>query len=397
MKTIYLDCFSGISGNMMIGALLDAGVPANYLKTQLEKLKLPDEYTLIIEHKNKNGINATYFNVELGKIHTSHRTLIDIKKLITASSLFKNVQDVAISIFEKLAEAEGKVHGATTENVHFHEVGAIDAIIDIVGTVICLDYLSVRDIFVRNLHTGIGFINCAHGIMPVPTPATAELLKGFDIKSGTIEKELVTPTGAAIINTLAKKSTTILNFSYDKIAYGAGSWDLTQPNVLRIYLKDSVQNTNTTMDDLVILKANIDDMSPQIFDYVSDKLFSAKALDVWVTPIIMKKGRPGHMLSVLLRSENFDTACDIIFHETTTLGIRVNKTKRISLNRDIRLISTAYGLVHCKIARYKEKICNISAEYDDCKQIAAEKNIPIRKVQDEALRIAYYLAENDDI
>lgn len=394
MKAIYLDCFSGISGNMLIGALLDAGVPGEYLESQLKKLRLPDEYSLLIENTNKNGVNAIYFNVVLCKAHSAHRTLSDIQEIIIKSLLSENVQDTALSVFSSLAEAEAKIHGTDTKSVHFHEVGAVDAIIDIVGAAICLEYLDIKNIFVGNLHTGTGFINCEHGQLPVPAPATAELLKGFELKSGPAEKELITPTGAAIIKTLAKKGSVLQNFSYDKIAYGAGTWDLPHPNVLRVYIKETCESTS--IDKLILLEANIDDMSPQIFSYASEKLFDAGALDVWVTPIMMKKNRPGQMLSVLAKENDYTTVCDIVFSETTTLGMRVSETDRVALDREIKVVSTAYGLVHCKVARYKGKVSNISAEYDDCRQLAAKKSVPIREVQHEALRIAYYLAENNE-
>lgn len=392
MKTIYLDCFSGISGNMLIGALLDAGVPQEYLEEQLKKLKLPDEYFLTIEQTQKNGIHAVYFNVSLGNVHITHRTLPDIQKIILQSALSKNVQDTALAIFKNLAEAEAKIHGTNIQTVHFHEVGAIDAIIDIVGAAVCLEYLDVKDIFAGNLHTGTGFIDCAHGRIPIPAPATAELLKGFTLKNDSTEKELITPTGAAILTTLAKEESGLQNFSYDKIAYGAGTWELPHPNVLRVYIKESCENT--VVDNLLLLEANIDDMNPQFFSYTSEKLFKTGALDVWITPIMMKKNRPGQMLSVLAKENDYSALCDIVFSETTTLGMRVRKINRIALDREIKLVSTIYGSVHCKIARYKGKISNISAEYDDCQKLAAAQNVPLQKIQHEALRIAYYLAEN---
>lgn len=393
MKNLYLDCFSGISGNMMIGALLDAGVPEEHLKTQLQKLNLPDEYNLIIKKTNKNGINCIYFNVTLGRIHTHHRTLNDIEKIIKEAALDESVQSIALNIFKNLAAAEAKVHGKNITDVHFHEVGAIDAIIDIVGTAVCLDYLKIRDIFVSNLHTGKGFIECAHGTMPVPAPATAQLLQGFTFASGNIEKELITPTGAAIVKTLAKQISGATDFSYDKIAYGAGTWELSQPNVLRAYLKNNNDDT-AHRELLLLLEANIDDMSPQVYSYATEKLFTIGALDVWTTSIMMKKGRPSQMLSVLIQKHDYDAACSIIFRETTTLGIRAKEVSRISLERKTKLIPTSYGDIHCKFAYKEGHVCNISAEYDDCYKLAAEKGIPLRVIQQAAVLAAYKLHKN---
>lgn len=392
MKTIYLDCFSGISGNMLIGAFLDAGMPKEYFETQLQKLNLADEYSLIIKNVTKSGIKAVYFNVALNNTASNERILADIQKIITESALSERVQQTALAVFNNLAEAEAAVHGTDINHVHFHEVGAVDAIIDIVGIAVCLEYFDIENIFAGNLYTGTGFINCSHGQMPIPAPAAAELLKGFSIKKGFIEKELITPTGAAVIKALAKSAVPQQELFYDKIAYGAGTWDLPQPNVLRMYIKTS--DESPAADELMLLEANIDDMNPQIFSYVSDKLFKTGALDVWVTPIMMKKNRPAQMLSVLINEDGYTASSDIIFHETTTLGIRINKINRVCLKRKMVLVSTSYGPVHCKIAYYNGKASNISAEYEDCRQLAEKINVPIKKIQDEARRLACSLTEN---
>lgn len=393
MKDLYLDCFSGISGNMLIGALLDAGMPQDQLVNELRKLNLDDkEYAITIKQVNKQGITACYFNVTTNE-HSPHRNLHDITMIISQSSLADELKETAVNIFTNLAQAEAHVHGVSIDKIHFHEVGAIDTIIDIVGTVICLNYLQVKNIYVSNLHTGTGFFDCTHGKMPIPAPATAYLLKRFPFKSGEINKELITPTGAAILNTLACENTSQQIPSFEKIAYGAGSWELEQPNVLRMYVKD-VLAAAPVKEDLLILEANIDDMNPQIFDYLSEKLFIAGALDVWIAPIMMKKNRPAQMLSVLTNNDKHAQCCSIIFTETTTLGIRLAPAKRIALARKIKLVSTVYGQVHCKISMHNNAINNISAEYDDCHRIALEKNIPLKTVQREALRLAYYLAEN---
>lgn len=377
---------------MLIGAFLDAGLPYDYLKNQLEKIISPDEYSLIMKPTNKKGITATYFNVTLNTPQLHIRTLSDIQTIFTNSGLSQDIQHTSMEIFHNLAEAEAKIHGTSIEEIHFHEIGAVDAIIDIAGIAICLEYFNVKNIFVSNIYTGKGFVDCAHGQMPIPAPATAELLKNFTIKNGLAEKELVTPTGAAVLKTLAQEKSSYDDFSYDKIAYGAGSWDLSQPNVLRLYLKEF--DSNPAVEDLLLLETNVDDMNPQVFNYISERLFKAGVLDVWITPIIMKKNRPGQMFSVLTAQKNYTAASEIIFRESTTLGLRISKIKRAALNRKIKLVSTAYGQIHCKIAYYNGKISNISAEYEDCRALAKKKNVPIREVQHEALRIAYYLADN---
>ncbi|WP_196593710.1 nickel pincer cofactor biosynthesis protein LarC [Pectinatus sottacetonis] len=394
MKNIYLDCFSGISGNMFIGSFLDAGVPEEYLRQELQKLNLNNEYTLTIDKVDKQGLHAVYFNVNLINKSHSHRCLDNIKDIIKKSSLDPIVKKTALTVFTKLASAEAKVHDADINKIHFHEVGAVDAIIDIVGTAICMKYLDVKNIFVFNLHTGTGFVDCDHGKMPIPAPATAQLLQGFKIMTGTTAKELVTPTGAALIAALAQKQyLKQTDFSFNNIAYGAGTWDLDYPNVLRMYIENV---TETPLEeDLLLIHVNIDDMNPQIFNYVSESLFTAGALDVWVTPIIMKKNRPAQMLCVLINKNICKTCCDIIFKETTTLGIRINHTTRVSLQRKTKLVSTVYGQVHCKISQYHGSVNNISAEYDDCYRLAKKKNVPLKEIQHEALRLAYYLIDNN--
>ena len=395
MKSLYLDCSSGISGNMFIGACLQLGVPEKYLRGELEKLNISDEYELEISDVAKNGIGAAYFDVNLlhehhanihhiHEHHHEHRTMADIRKIIDESDFNATVKSYALAIFGKLAEAEGKVHNKPAEEVHFHEVGAVDSIIDIVGCAICLDYLEVKKIFVSRINVGSGFVKCAHGLMQIPAPATAELLQGFKTYSFGAEKELTTPTGAAIINTLAESSVDIPDdFVSEKIGYGAGTLNLDIPNVLRIYLGEFKGQTKR---QLVKLETNIDDMNPQIFGYLYDKLFAAGALDVWTTPIYMKKNRPAQMLSVLVESDNQAACMKIIFEETTTIGLRViNVDKRIEAVRKIAKVETSYGEVQCKVSAYDGKIVSITPEYEDCRRLAEKNNVPLKNVWQDAL------------
>ncbi len=402
MRALYLDCASGISGNMFIGACLQLGISEKYLRGELEKLNLSDEYELEFSDVAKNGIGAAYFDVKFlhehrhehfnanAKIHHihehhhEHRKMADIRKIIEAANFNSTVKSYALSIFGKISEAEGKVHQVPAEEVHFHEVGAIDSIIDIVGCAICLDYLDVKKIFVSRINVGSGFVKCAHGLMPIPAPATAELLQGFKTYSFGAEKELTTPTGAAIIKTLAESSVDLPeDFISEKIGYGAGTLNLDIPNVLRIYLGEF---KGKTARKIVKLETNIDDMNPQIYGWLYEKLFAAGALDVWTTPIFMKKNRPAQMLSVLVESTNQVACTKIIFEETTTIGLRViNVDNRVEAFRKIAKVETSYGEVQCKVSAYDGKIVSITPEYEDCRRIAEKNNVPLKNVWQETL------------
>lgn len=403
MKALYLDCASGISGNMFLGACLQLGVPEKFLRQELEKLNLAKEYQLEISDVSKNGIGAAYVDVKLLKLfepekidshnirrmprqahHHEHRTFADIKQIIESSNLSAAVKNKSLAIFSVIAQAEGKVHQRPADEVNFHEVGAIDSIVDIVGCAICLDYLDVEKIFVGRVNVGSGFVKCAHGLMPVPAPATAELLQGFKTYSFGAEKELTTPTGAAIINALAEFRADLPDdFTSEKIGYGAGTLDLPIPNVLRIYFGECSAQVERR---LVKLETNIDDMNPQIYGYLYEKLFGAGALDVWTQNIYMKKNRPAQMLTVLVDGEHLEACAKIIFEETTTLGIRIiNVERRIEATRKMAKVETSYGEVFCKVSAYGGKIVSIMPEYEDCKKLAEKNNVPFKIVWQEAL------------
>ena len=391
MKAIYLDCISGISGNMFLGACLQAGVPESYLMQELSKLSMSNECDIKISTVNKNGISSIYVDVNLHEHehhhehhHHEHRTMSDIRNIINTSTLNDNVKQIALKIFERLAIAEGKVHDMPADEVHFHEVGAVDSIVDIVGCAVCLDYLEVEKIFVSKINVGSGFVKCAHGLMPVPAPATAELLKGYITYHNAIEKELTTPTGAAIIASLAEYSDNQPNdFTIEKIAYGAGTHDLMIPNVLRIYLGEYKGKTEQR---LLKLEANIDDMNPQIYGYLYDKLLSNGALDVWTTPIYMKKNRPAHTLTVLVDEAHESICTKIIFEETTTIGLRVIEVaRRVEAVRRMSRVETAYGEVRCKVSAYDGKIVSITPEYEDCRKLAELNRVPLKAVWQDAI------------
>lgn len=404
MKALYLDCAAGISGNMFLGACLQLGVPEKYLRGELGKLRLPHEYDMEISAASKNGIGAVYVDVKLARefdselehpnirrLHRhehakshSHRTFGDIKKIIDGSELGATVKARALAIFSVIAAAEGKVHQRAADAVTFHEVGAIDSIVDIVGCAICLEWLEVEKIFVSRINTGSGFVKCAHGLMQIPAPATAELLQGFKTYHFGAERELTTPTGAAIVNALAEYSADLPeDFTSEKIGYGAGTWDLDIPNVLRVYLGDFGGKGTR---HLLKLEANIDDMNPQIYGWLYERLFAAGALDVWTTPIYMKKNRPAQMLSVLVDVERRDICTKIIFEETTTIGLRVIEvSRRVEAVRRMAKVETRFGEVQCKVSAYDGKIVSITPEYEDCRRLAEKNSVPLKAVWQEAL------------
>ncbi|TYB30766.1 MAG: nickel pincer cofactor biosynthesis protein LarC [Candidatus Mcinerneyibacterium aminivorans] len=414
---LYFDCISGISGDMTIGALLDLGIDKDYLIKELSKLNI-DGYKLKVEKNKKNGITGTDFKVILehkythdehnhseehnhnhGHSHESeknhdnkhsnnhshnhdhhndheHRNLNDITNLIKSSTLNKNVKNLSLKMFQYVAEAEAKVHDTDISEIHFHEVGALDSIIDIVGTAILIDKLNPDKIYFSQLHVGTGFVECAHGTIPVPAPATVEILKGIPVYSSGIRSELVTPTGAAIAKTLADDFISLPQMEIDEIGYGIAKKDLEITNVLRV-IKGKKKHKN-----LIMLETNIDDMNPEIYSYLYDKLFEAGALDVYLTNIMMKKNRPAVKINVLTTSNKIEDIEDILYEETTTLGIRKYNIERTTLKREIKKIDTEYGKIKIKIAYRDGKILKYAPEYEDCKRIAENEGVPIKEVYD---------------
>lgn len=383
MKAIYLDCFAGISGNMLLGALIDAGLPEEILRQQLSALPI-DGYDLMIKKNVKSGIHAVYVDVQLTHDHHHHRHLADIFHIIDQAELAEKVKCDSKKIFLLLAQAEAKVHGTTIDEIHFHEVGAVDAIIDIVGTAFGLYYLGIEAIYTSKLQVGSGFVQCCHGLMPIPAPATAELLTNIPYYNGNITKELVTPTGAAVIAALGTDHKGMPeNFISQKIGYGAGTWDLSIPNVLRIHVGEI--HAAEAANEALVVEANIDDLSPQVYPYVMDKLLAIGVWDVWLTPIIMKKNRSATMLSVLLNSLLLEQVIQILFEETTTIGLRYYKTERAMAERKVVNVTLPWGQVRVKVSSYHGKVCSITPEYEDCKGLALESHIPLKKIQQIAL------------
>ncbi|CCJ33172.1 nickel pincer cofactor biosynthesis protein LarC [Caloramator australicus] len=373
---LYFDCFSGISGDMAVGALLDLGVPKDYLIENLKSLNIDEEYEIEIRKSNKNGIEGTDFYVFLKEenIHHHERNLKDIISIIDKSRITDGAKEIAKRIFNIIAEAEAKVHGKSIDEVHFHEVGAVDSIIDIVGVAVCIDYLKPDKIISSYVNTGSGFVKCQHGILPVPAPATMNILKDVPIYFDERKFELTTPTGAAILKGLCTEFVEGINMKIRAVGYGCGKKNTEKPNVLRIVLGDEDK------EEVVLLETTIDDMNPQFYGYVMDKLFEKGALDVYLTPVYMKKNRPGIVISVLVHENKEKSIIEVLFKETTTIGIRKFKIKRYELQREIKRVETEFGKVDFKISKYEGEIVNISPEFEDLKRISMDMGLPLKDV-----------------
>jgi len=382
MKTAYFDCFSGISGDMTVGALIDAGVDFNDFKTMLNTLNIPG-YEVSAEKTVKNGISGTSFKVKTSE-QKSHRNLNDITSIIEGSGLNIRIKNDAISIFRILAEAEAAVHGTDIEKIHFHEVGAIDSIVDICGAAVCMWMLGIEQVMNSPVNTGKGFVKTAHGILPVPAPATAELLKGISIYSGDIEAELATPTGAAILKYYSSGTSPLPGLNVSSIGYGAGSKNLPVPNLLRIFI-GAAEEDHTTEDIVSEIETSIDDMNPEFYSHIFDMLFKNGALDAALIPSFTKKNRPASILKILCPIDRAEAVSDIIFRETTTSGLRIQNVRRKILKRHIRAASTPYGVINVKIHEHKGEVITAAPEYEDCRKAAAEKNVPVKTVYQAAL------------
>ncbi|HOM70740.1 MAG TPA: nickel pincer cofactor biosynthesis protein LarC [Armatimonadota bacterium] len=384
MKIAYFDCFAGISGDMTLGALIDAGADVEKLQDALSGLHLHG-YKIEVKSVEKSHIMATDVNVEVDDHHHHHhRGLTHIREIIQQSGLSGWVKDTAIRIFTRLAEAEAKVHGSTPDEVHFHEVGAVDAIVDIVGTAICLELLDRPKVVASPLPTFHGFATGAHGTFPLPAPATVELLQGVPLRRFDVEGELVTPTGAAIITTIASEFGSMPSMSINKVGHGSGKKEREFPNLLRVILGEGVGDYPSS-GRIVVIETNIDDFNPQFYDSVMERLFSAGALDVYLSPIQMKKNRPGTLLSVLCPFDKAHEFSEIVLKETSTLGVRITEWDRICLDRRWQEVETDYGRIRIKIGELGGKIINASPEYEDCKKAADAHNVPVKLVYDAAV------------
>ena len=382
MTLAYFDCFSGISGDMTLGALVDAGVSIDVLRAELAKLNLPG-YALKVEKVKRSGIAATKVHVVIDQVDQKSRHLADILNIIEASALSPTVKEKSSRMFSRLADAEAKVHGTTPDKIHFHEIGAVDSIVDNVGAVIGLELLGITHIMASAINVGSGTVKTAHGMLPIPAPATAELLAGIPFYQSPTQFELTTPTGAVIISTFGSSFGPMPPMKINRIAYGAGDKDFPgHPNVLRLMIGEPVAAYDE--DTSIVIETNIDDMNPQVYDYLIEKLMQQGAHDVYLTPIIMKKGRPAILLSVLTDKAKTDVVLDTIFRETTSIGVRIQEVKRKKLGREIKIVDTMYGNVRIKISKQGDEILSATPEYEDCRRIAEEKQIPLKQIIEEA-------------
>jgi len=386
MKLAYFDCFSGISGDMTLGALVDAGCSLETLRSGLEGLQIPD-WTISSEKVWKNGMAATFVRVA-SEEHTKHRSLSAILEMFEKSQLSKSVQKNAAAIFRKLGEAEASVHDVPLEKIHFHEVGAVDAIVDIAGACIALDALGIEKFACSPLNVGGGTAKMAHGVLPVPAPATAKLLQGKPTYSNGVQRELVTPTGAAIVATLCDTFGPQPQMTVSAIGYGAGSIELEgQPNVVRIMIGEAADNVIAGFDEEIsVVEANLDDMNPQIYGYFLEKALAAGALDVYTTPVQMKKNRPGTLLTLLCKPQDTNSLMSLLFAETTTFGARTYRAQRRTLPRESVNVHTQFGDVRVKLSRVNGRILHVAPEFDDCRKLAVEKDVPLQRVFNEAMR-----------
>jgi uncharacterized protein (TIGR00299 family) protein len=394
MKSAFLDAFSGLSGDMIAGAMLDAGADFDELRIALASLPLGG-YRLSARRKLVSGISALKFDVEVSAIQPE-RHLSDIRDIIErAGALSNSVKGRAMAVFGVLAEAEAKIHRTTAEEVHFHEVGAVDSIIDIVAAAWGFERLELGEMIVSPLPAGSGFVRSQHGVIPVPAPATAELLTGFPIRMGDGASEMVTPTGAAILRALAVPAPPAMGFRVERVGYGAGSKEFAdRPNVLRLMVGERAQTYES--DELVEIEANIDDLNPQIYDHVVERLFETGARDVTLTPTIMKKGRPAVTISVLAEPSAREQIAAVLFAETSTIGLRHHAVARLKLAREIIEVDTRWGRVRVKVSRAGGDTLVLSPEYDDCKRLARENRVALRLVLEQAQAVARRQIYGDD-
>ncbi len=383
MKTLYFDCFSGAAGDMIVGALIDAGADFGTIRDGLMSLGV-EGFDVAIEKVKKKGVMATKFHVNISGHGQPHRHLKHIVAIIEKGDLPQRVREASLETFRRIAEAEAEVHGSTVEKVHFHEVGAVDSIVDIVGAHLALDQIKPDRIESSPLHVGSGTVTCAHGVMPVPAPATALLLKGVPTYGGTVEGELVTPTGAALIAQLAQKFGPQPAMSIETVGVGSGTRDLPdRPNVLRVMLGRASGGAGAT-ETVTVIEANIDDMNPELFPPLLKGLLDAGARDAFLTPILGKKGRPAYLVTAMADEAAVAKVTDALFRGSTTLGLRMRREERICLERVWKSVQTLWGPVRVKIGMRGGVAANVAPEFDDCVRVAEEAKVAVREVYDAA-------------
>ena len=375
---LYFDIIGGISGDMTLASLLDLGVPKEIFLQELNKLNMDNEFEIEIDYKYENGIKGTKVNV-ITKEQYCHRNLIDVYDIIDNSRLNNNIKERAKEIFMIVAKAEAKVHGTTIDKIHFHEVGAIDSIVDIVGSCILLDLLNIDKVYSTSVPLGSGFIQCAHGVIPAAAPATVEILKNIPVKFNPVKGECTTPTGAAIIKTICDEFIDELDFNTKKIGYGVGHKKFEKPNILRVALAQEDEHNEVVYE----IVANIDDMSSEIYSYLFEKIMDEGALDVFTESIFMKKNRPAYKISILTKKKDLNKFIKLLLTETSTFGVRYKEYNRAKLDRKFIEVDTVYGKVKVKLGYYNNKLIKLKPEYEQCKLISKTLNIELREVYNE--------------
>ena len=375
---LYFDIIGGISGDMTLASLLDLGVPKEIFLQELNKLNMDNEFEIEIDYKYENNIKGTKVNV-ITKEQYCHRNLIDVYDIIDNSRLNNNIKERAKEIFMIVAKAEAKVHGTTIDKIHFHEVGAIDSIVDIVGSCILLDLLNIDKVYSTSVPLGSGFIQCAHGVIPAAAPATVEILKNIPVKFNHVKGECTTPTGAAIIKTICDEFIDELDFNTKKIGYGVGHKKFEKPNILRVALAQEDEHNEVVYE----IVANIDDMSSEIYSYLFEKIMDEGALDVFTESIFMKKNRPAYKISILTKKKDLNKFIKLLLTETSTFGVRYKEYNRAKLDRKFIEVDTVYGKVKVKLGYYNNKLIKLKPEYEQCKLISKTLNIELREVYNE--------------
>ncbi|MFQ5441737.1 MAG: nickel pincer cofactor biosynthesis protein LarC [Thermodesulfobacteriota bacterium] len=383
MNILYIDCPMGISGDMFLGALIDLGVDLKKIIREIKKLPIDKKEIDVTSNKElRHSISAATFRVRIKETH-HHRTFRDIKRLIKESGLRTGVKTLSLDIFKTIAEAEATVHAVKPESVHFHEVGAMDSIIDIVGAAVAADCLGVDKFISSPIPLGVGWTKTMHGTLPIPAPATLEILKGAPVAKSNVPFELTTPTGAAIVKTLAGQFGPIPSMTIEAAGYGAGKKDFKgAANILRV-IKGSTEES-VAPSGVSVLETNLDDMNPQIAGFLMERLFEAGALDTYFTPVQMKKSRPGVLLTVLTPEEKKEDILKILFRESTTIGVRSHVEKRYCLERKTSKVKTPYGVAGVKVSFHEGRAVNVQPEYEDCKRLAAKSGAPLKKIIDAA-------------
>ena len=375
---LYFDIIGGISGDMTLASLLDLGVLKEIFLQELNKLNMDNEFEIEIDYKYENNIKGTKVNVITKEQHC-HRNLIDVYDIIDNSRLNNNIKERAKEIFMIVAKAEAKVHGTTIDKIHFHEVGAIDSIVDIVGSCILLDLLNIDKVYSTSVPLGSGFIQCAHGVIPAAAPATVEILKNIPVKFNHVKGECTTPTGAAIIKTICDEFVDELDFNTKKIGYGVGHKKFEKPNILRVALAQEDEHNEVVYE----IVANIDDMSSEIYSYLFEKIMDEGALDVFTESIFMKKNRPAYKISILTKKKDLNKFIKLLLTETSTFGVRYKEYNRAKLDRKFIEVDTIYGKVKVKLGYYNNKLIKLKPEYEQCKLISKTLNIELREVYNE--------------